>query len=77
MLYREFKYPKKFNKLANGKFNDKYDNIKYFGIKDKDEELAKQIKVLYYNNEDDIDKLIDYLKACLEKWKEFGIWKKF
>ena len=53
MLYREFKYPKKFNKLANGKFNDKYDDIKYFGIKDKDEELAKQIKVLYYNNEDD------------------------
>ena len=53
MLYREFKYPKKFNKLDNGKFNDKYDSIKYFGIKDKDEELAKQIKVLYYNNEDD------------------------
>ena len=53
MLYREFKYLKKFNKLANGKFNDKYDNIKYFGIKDKDEELANEIKVLYYNSKDD------------------------
>ncbi len=53
MLYREFKYPKKFNKLAKGKFNDKYDNIKYFGIKDRDEELASEIKVLYYNSEDD------------------------
>ncbi len=53
MLYREFKYSKKFNKLAKGKFNDKYDNIKYFGIKDKDEELASEIKVLYYNSKDD------------------------
>ena len=26
-----------------------------------------RVGIHYYNNEDDIDKLIDYLKACLEK----------
>lgn len=53
MLYREFKYPKKFNILEKSSFNNQYNNIKYFGIKNDDEELAKQIKVLYYNSSDD------------------------
>ena len=53
MLYKEFKYPKKFNILGKSSFNNKYNNIKYFGIRGDDEELAKQIEVLYYKDEDD------------------------
>lgn len=52
MLYREFKYKTKFEKLEKDKFNDT-ENVQYFGIKDNKAAYKNQISVLYYNNEDD------------------------
>lgn len=53
MLKKEFKFPKVFSKLQDGTFEN-YDNVKYFGIDNKTKnEVGKQIKVLYYNSEDD------------------------
>ncbi len=54
MLYREFKYLKKFDKLASGKFGKSFENIEYFGIdKETDDFVGKQIEVLYYNSKND------------------------
>ena len=53
MLYREFEYLYKFDKLENGEFG-KYNDVEYFGINGKsNEELRSNIGVLYYNSEDD------------------------
>lgn len=53
MLKKEFKFEKAFEELSNDTFGE-YENIKYFGIKSRDkDELRKQVKVLYYNSEDD------------------------
>ena len=53
MLYREFEYLYKFDKLDNGDFG-KYKDVEYFGINGKsNEELRSNIGVLYYNSEDD------------------------
>lgn len=54
MLKKEFQFEKAFDELQDGKFG-KYDNVKYFGIakKNKNEELRKQVVVLYYNSKDD------------------------
>lgn len=51
MLYREFEFNKKFDT-----FNDKFkeiENIKYFGIIKDNNEIRDQIKVYYYNDEND------------------------
>ena len=54
MLYREFQYNEEFNKLDNGQFGDKYDNVEYFGINGyTNSNVKKQVKVLYYNDKDD------------------------
>ncbi len=53
MLKKEFEYPKKFKKLDNGTFG-KYENVKYFGIDNTtNKQVYEQVKVLYYNSEDD------------------------
>lgn len=53
MLYREFEFKNKFNKLENGKFKE-YKNVKYFGTEGKNEEkLKEQIDILYYKNDND------------------------
>lgn len=52
MLYREFKFAHKFQKLKNNKFKD-YSNIRYFGLnRNSEEEIRKQIKVLFYSDAD-------------------------
>lgn len=52
MLYREFEYNNKFSVLKNDKFGN-YDDVKYFGINKKsNDEVRKQIEVLFYNNKD-------------------------
>lgn len=51
MLYREFEFNKKFDT-----FNDKFkeiENVKYFGIIKDNDEIRAQIKVYYYNDEND------------------------
>lgn len=51
MLYREFEFNKKFDT-----FNDKFkeiENVKYFGIIKDNDEIRDQIKVYYYNDEND------------------------
>ena len=54
MLYKEFSYEYEFDKLNDSHFNEKYDDIKYFGINsNSDKKLFGQVKVLYYNSEDD------------------------
>lgn len=53
MLYREFEFKNKFNKLENGKFKE-YKNVKYFGTEGQNEEkLKEQIDILYYKNDND------------------------
>ena len=53
MLKKEFTFNKVFDEFENEKFGE-YENIKYFGIKNgEDEEQRNQVKVLYYNSEDD------------------------
>lgn len=51
MLYREFEFNKKFDTFTD-KFKDK-DNIEYFGIIKENDEVRSQIKVYYYNDEND------------------------
>ena len=51
MLYRKFEFNKKFDT-----FNDKFkeiENVKYFGIIKDNNEIRDQIKVYYYNDEND------------------------
>ncbi len=51
MLYREFEFNKKFDT-----FNDKFkeiENVEYFGIIKENDEIRDQIKVYYYNDEND------------------------
>ena len=60
MLYRNFEFLKEFDKLNNGKFGNKYENVEYFGInKNTKEEVGEQITVLYYNSKDDFAVLIN------------------
>lgn len=54
MLFRKFEFLNKFDKLENGKFSNKYNDIKYFGIDENSDKIIKdQIKVLYYNSKND------------------------
>lgn len=54
MLYRKFEFLQEFDKLENGKFGDKYNDIEYFGIdKNTKNSVGNQIDVLYYNSKDD------------------------
>lgn len=51
MLKKEFEFPKVFDDLETAKFKET-ENVKYFGIKsDTDEEVRAQVKVLYYENQ--------------------------
>ena len=60
MLYRKFEFLKEFDKLDNGKFGNKYNNIQYFGIdENKENSVWKQINVLYYNSKDDFAIIIN------------------
>ena len=53
MLKKEVEFPKEFTQLQNGKFGN-YENVKYFGINNStDEEVRKQVEVLYYNSKED------------------------
>lgn len=54
MLYRKFEFLNKFDKLENGKFANKFNDIKYFGIdENSDNTIKDQIEVLYYNSKSD------------------------
>lgn len=53
MLKKKFEFPKVFTELENGTFGN-IENVKYFGINGgTDEEVRKQVKVLYYNSKED------------------------
>ena len=53
MLKKEFKFPKVFSKLGEGTFGNNQ-SAKYFGIDGStDKEVKNQVKVLYYNSEND------------------------
>lgn len=52
MLKKEFQFKKTFEEFENGKFGN-HDNVKYFGIKNgEDEGQRNQVKVLYYDSSD-------------------------
>ncbi len=54
MLKRNFNFFTEFDILEKGNFGDKYKNVQYFGIdKNSKEEIRNQVKVLYYNSDDD------------------------
>ncbi len=59
MLYRNFEYLKEFYKLDKGNFGE-YKDIEYFGFGNNSNSLVRdQIKVLYYNSENDFAILIN------------------
>lgn len=54
MLKKEFEFKYAFTELENGKFGERYENVKYFGINKDTEELVRdQVTVLYYNSKED------------------------
>ena len=60
MLYRKFEFLQEFDKLENSMFGDKYENVKYFGIKKNTKNSVRdQLDILYYNSEDDFAILIN------------------
>ena len=60
MLYRKFDFLQEFDKLDNGKFGNKYNDVEYFGIDSKTKDsVGKQIEVLYYNSKEDFAILIN------------------
>lgn len=60
MLYRKFEFLQEFDKLDNGKFGNKYNDVKYFGIdKNTKNSVENQIKVLYYNSRDDFAVIVN------------------
>lgn len=60
MLYREFEFLKEFDKLEKADFGKKYHDVEYFGIKNStDKSVKNQIKVLYYNSDEDFAILIN------------------
>ena len=60
MLYKKFEFLKEFDKLENGKFGDKYNDVEYFGIdKHTDDSIGDQIDVLYYNSKDDFAMIVN------------------
>lgn len=53
MLKKDFEYPKVFDKLENGNFEN-YSNVRYFGVTGKsNNQIKEQLDVLYYNSEND------------------------
>ena len=72
MLKKVFKFVKAFDIYDPGMFDDKYDNIKYFGIKSSSPgELRSQVKVLYYNSEDDFAVILttnEWEEVILSRW---------
>ncbi len=53
MLKKEFEFPKAFSELEEGTFGN-YENVTYFGIDEStDEQVRKQVEVLYYYSKDD------------------------
>ncbi len=59
MLYREFEFLNKFDKLENSSFGE-YNDVKYFGINENtEEEVKEQVEVLYYNSKDDFAIIIN------------------
>ena len=53
MLKKEFKFEKEFDELDDSNFG-KYENIKFFGsLNNNNEEARNQVRVLYYNSKDD------------------------
>lgn len=60
MLYRKFEFLQEFDKLENGEFGNKYNDIKYFGIdKNTKNSVGDQIDVLYYNSKNDFAIIIN------------------
>lgn len=60
MLYRKFEFIKEFDRLDNGKFGNKYNDVKYFGIdKNTQNSVGNQIEVLYYNSRDDFAVIVN------------------
>ena len=72
MLKKIFKFENIFDQLDNWKFADKYDNIKYFWIKeDSDENLYDQVYVYYYNSDEDFTvalKTKEWDDVILARW---------
>lgn len=54
MLKKDFKFLKAFDKLGEGPFAQNQTPVEYFGINsDSNKKLDKNLKVLFYNNEND------------------------
>ena len=72
MLKKVFTFDKEFDTLDSAKFDDKYNDIEYFWINyDSFDGLRSQVKVLYYNSEDDfavILKTNEWEDVILSRW---------
>ena len=72
MLKKIFKFENVFDQLDNWKFNNKYDNVKYFWIKwGSSSKLYKQVYVYYYNSDGDFAvslKTKEWEDVILARW---------
>ena len=76
MLKKIFKFENVFDQLDNWKFNDKYNNIKFFWIKwSSDSRLYKQVYVYYYNSDSDFAvalKTKEWESVILARWVKWN-----
>lgn len=72
MLKKIFKFENEFDQLDNWKFDNKYDNIKYFWIRwISNSELYSQVYVYYYNSDKDFAvalKTKEWEDVILARW---------
>ena len=71
MLKKIFKFENVFDQFDNWKFDDKYDNVKYFWIRYSNSKLYNQVYVYYYNSDDDFAvalKTKEWEDVILARW---------
>ena len=72
MLKKIFKFENEFDQLDNWKFDNKYDNIKYFWIRwSSNSKLYSQVYVYYYNSDKDFAvalKTKEWEDVILARW---------
>lgn len=71
MLKKEFEFENEFDELENSIFNEKYENIRYFGTnKSSNTAIKEQIDILYYHDMEDFA-----VKINTKQNEEVIIWR--
>lgn len=79
MIYKKFNFKTPFDRLSDEKFNNSNEKVKYFGINNaSDEQLYKNVEILFYNKEeygiklftDTNDEIILYKTNCNDAFEK-------